>query len=86
MEQLILGVRLVAFNNGLKGASLIVYNFLLAADNEPLRISEIARNCGYTSDTVFLVLIKLESQGYIKRHRPHTGVPYTYEVVKDTIL
>lgn len=76
-------VKLVAFNNGLKGASLIVYNYLLQTGPKPLRISEIARDCGYTSDTIFLVLIKLESYGYIKRHRPHTGVPYTYEVNKD---
>lgn len=76
-------VKLVSFNNGLKGASLIVYNYLLQTGPKPLRISEIARDCGYTSDTIFLVLIKLESYGYIKRHRPHTGVPYTYEVDKD---
>lgn len=76
-------VKLVSFNNGLKGASLIVYNYLLQTGPKPLRISEIARDCGYASDTIFLVLIKLESYGYIKRHRPHTGVPYTYEVVND---
>lgn len=74
---------MTAFNNGLKGASLIVYNFLLQTGPKPLRISEIAQACGYASGTVFLVLIKLENYGFIKRHRPHTGVPYTYEVVKD---
>lgn len=73
----------MAFNNGLKGASLIVYNYLLTTGPKPLRISEIARDCGYGYDATFLALIRLESYGYIKRHRPHTGVPYTYEVVKE---
>ena len=67
--------------NGLKGAQLVAYIFLLHADlSEPISIQEISNTTCYAYNTLKFALWELDSMGLIERERDAAWLPYRYKI------
>lgn len=72
--------------NGLKGAELIVFNFLAEADlSRPISANEISQQTNYHPSTIQNVLARLEEWELIRRDRQTNGQAYTIELLDERI-
>jgi len=70
--------------NGLKGADLIVFNYLIEADlSRPISASEISLSVNYHPNTIQISLARLEEWELITRIRSVNGQAYQFKLVDD---
>jgi DNA-binding IclR family transcriptional regulator len=70
--------------NGLKGAELIIFNYLAEADlSRPISANEISLATNYHPNTIQLILARLEDWELIRRSRQTNGQAYQFKLVDD---
>lgn len=68
--------------NGLKGADLILYNYLHEADlSRRISVSEMSEHSNYHPNTIYISLKRLEEWRLIERHRDNSSEAYRYKIL-----
>lgn len=72
--------------NGLKGAELIILNYLAEADlSRPISANEISIATNYHPNTIQNVLARLEQWDLIRRDRQGNGQAYQFKIIDERI-